>query len=890
MYNRIIQSQNNVTDYHIFSDADLSFLNTHLKFIECVEDFLLEYRNKVNPNCMFFKKYQEICTKFNNVIPQTNEKGVNNLIAISILYGYAASNDVVYDNLIYKKRRDIIFKSEYFLNIILDNIYFVTNTVYSVLDIKIVFIHLIGYMEVGKVFTAQLIENDTIKERILYCNIKINITLYTQHITDISRTPFCFSKSPNYPYYLKTNLLHLNTYIRDNNFGHTKLKITNFSVLTKLLNQKFFFEKNILNYAIQLLLEQFKLPINLDETQLLRFIKTNFNYVNDGALTISSNYPELLQIHSLVKFYENYANYENGFYYSYYYDFRGRLYCDSNLNYTNNRWTRHLLHFGQYTDTEINTFLLPTQMNRYWNELFHLSYSIVKNDFQKYYIIQTHYEMGKLIKTTYPNYSGTLSYKNFLELGLNLVNDVNNLVYKLDGLDLFEKNIFLYRLSNYNNLSKYKLIFYRDATASGLQVSSLILKPKNTEVLRWLNLYDSDYWYDTYQYIINIFKKNNLTQTNYLPYFNRKSLKQTIMIFNYQGTYYTCLNNFKYYLNQNTNLSAHQRDEIIKLFKVFYFYLKKIFDDTEIFKYSSNHIYNLIKWSNPHVKVFSDSSNLKYCTTKKINEIQSRLDWTNEDFISEFVEVKNSDYKHSNFGENTFETEVKQQIKLITNPTYVYELKSFFKFLKKANLLKTFRHFFAKNKFLTPINYTNYHNSMGHFTKDVQLQFLNYLLKSNTNSIESVFNLFFDDGFTINYDYVGIEHKKIDVKQSFEKSEVEFFKGMSAKYEFSYSEHTLSNRASLNTKKLIKNIDYEKIDSALKANVIHSFDAYIIRKLIVKSNVELITIHDCFGTHMLALNNCIDCVKDCYSSITLLNSNGDKLTITNDVQSNFILL
>jgi hypothetical protein len=59
------------------------------------------------------------------------------------------------------------------------------------------------------------------------------------------------------------------------------------------------------------------------------------------------------------------------------------------------------------------------------------------------------------------------------------------------------------------------------------------------------------------------------------------------MIFNYQGTYYTCLNNFKYYLNQNTNLSAHQRDEIIKLFKIFYFYLKKIFDDTEIFKYSS---------------------------------------------------------------------------------------------------------------------------------------------------------------------------------------------------------------------------------------------------------------------------------------------------------------
>lgn len=102
----------------------------------------------------------------------------------------------------------------------------------------------------------------------------------------------------------------------------------------------------------------------------------------------------------------------------------------------------------------------------------------------KYFILMIYYELGKIIKSSMPNYNGIISYEDFLVLGLKLAEDEANLTYKLKDLDLYEKTILVFKLKNHEMFYKKKFIFYRDATASGLQMLSLLLKPKNDEVAK----------------------------------------------------------------------------------------------------------------------------------------------------------------------------------------------------------------------------------------------------------------------------------------------------------------------------------------------------------------------------------------------------------------------
>jgi hypothetical protein len=71
------------------------------------------------------------------------------------------------------------------------------------------------------------------------------------------------------------------------------------------------------------------------------------------------------------------------------------------------------------------------------------------------------------------------------------------------------------------------------------------------------------------------------------------------MIFNYQGTYYTCLADFLSHLPADTNLLIKKKLEMI--FKKFYEHLGEVFNGTELFQYKANNIFNLFILSNPNI-------------------------------------------------------------------------------------------------------------------------------------------------------------------------------------------------------------------------------------------------------------------------------------------------
>ena len=169
------------------------------------------------------------------------------------------------------------------------------------------------------------------------------------------------------------------------------------------------------------------------------------------------------------------------FYYLYYYDFRGRFYTDSVVGYTNNPFVRYLLHFGLYSDSEIHNYTVSEEYMWFKHNHLFFKNKNYENNVHYYFELNILFELGKIIKSKAPDYDGKLTYLDFINLGEKLFLDVDN-TYNLEEIDLFNKQILCYRLQKSNQLYKYKYLFYKDATASGLQILGLILKPKTTKV------------------------------------------------------------------------------------------------------------------------------------------------------------------------------------------------------------------------------------------------------------------------------------------------------------------------------------------------------------------------------------------------------------------------
>lgn len=510
----------------------------------------------------------------------------------------------------------------------------------------------------------------------------------------------------------------------------------------------------------------------------------------------------------------------------------------------------------------------------------------------KYFIIKIYYELGKIIKSSLPNYSGVIHYEDFINLGIKLANDTSNEIYKLKDLDLYEKTILVFKLQKHDIFYKHKFIFFRDATASGLQMLSLILKPKNEEVRKWLNLTNDGAYYDTYMFIINTFYEKYNNHIEYKEYFTRKTLKKTIMIFNYQGSYYTCLTDFLLFLPKETPLLTKTKLE--KIFKDFYNHLHNIFNETEIFKYSANNIFHLFILSNPELSKQLNTL-VQANNNPKVIKFVNNFSTLNKEWLDLIKITKpnvmgyNSKYEKEILLDD-LGSDISNYLSFIEHVDYKHELDTFFNLLKKHNLLKFFKIFFKKDKFLTPLNYSNYSNSVGHLTKDKITNFLKNLLISHTSINPHIFHITFNDGFTINFDYVQSIEKKIDIKQNYNDELHNFNYELAKEFKYEYKNVIYKYRATLNINDKAKQINFEKIESAIKANLIHALDSYFIRQFIVQSDSPCITIHDCVGCDLFNYNKVNPLMCKIYGTLTIITSQGWEVTIGNDIDSDYLLI
>lgn len=206
------------------------------------------------------------------------------------------------------------------------------------------------------------------QEKLIRLAIPTKVIMCAEPELKLAKKPLTIEKYNRYNYYLDENYLNLTTYIHQNILSHSSTKITNFASLNKLLNQRFYIEPELLEIALTTLFRLFNLPNYQQPLQLYLDMQLNFIKVSTkGYKVIDPKYNQLFNVYSLMVFKQNSLNYKDGFYYKFYFDFRGRVYADSNISYTQNSYVRYLLHTGEFTTAEIQNYTCPHHIEAAYN-------------------------------------------------------------------------------------------------------------------------------------------------------------------------------------------------------------------------------------------------------------------------------------------------------------------------------------------------------------------------------------------------------------------------------------------------------------------------------------------------------------------------------------------
>ncbi len=296
-------------------------------------------------------------------------------------------------------------------------------------------------------------------------------------------------------------------------------------------------------------------------------------------------------------------------------DFRGRVYKTSAFSITFIKELRLCIHFGEYeenffnnyvegeSDKILNDFLYMLQEMKDWDKIKE------KNIVIKRSIIWCLVDLAQNFKS---RMGKEITIDKFIKKGI----EVYDSQYLDSDYEIKIKLISTFKIINMliNNKIILKRLISKDATGSVYQQLVKLLNPKTPDYLKKVNLDSKFTWYDIYSFIIEDWKKeqkNKIIEVNLKEidkYFNRKTLKQTLMTKNYGCG---LEKSRRYYFDNFSDLNLEDKKKMGKLFYNFYIHISNnsvatYLDSDEILKYLKESEYDSIL-------LYDDSKvNLKY--------------------------------------------------------------------------------------------------------------------------------------------------------------------------------------------------------------------------------------------------------------------------------------
>lgn len=407
----------------------------------------------------------------------------------------------------------------------------------------------------------------------------------------------------NNNYYLHTgHFTTLSKIYKENINSLYNFNMNDLSLLKKLINNYAYIDKQLYKNLLDIQLKYHNLNNKEELLKTITIYNKNFNYLNESNKSLLSKYNS---IKDKFDFIDNYVE-NTKIFFSFSFDFRGRLYFDSSNSPTNCKITRNSIHYGVYENNVNNqnskTYKIITNYIHYVDKNINIENKIA--------ILWYYISIGKLLIKKNKEF---ININEFILAGKEWYHQNENELNISPDLPLdhqLEIYKYYYTIKNIFNNILLKYTISKDATASGLQHLLKILKPYNEESLKYCNLLSEDTWYDTYSHIINIFFNNNNIDSNFKQYFNRKSTKKTLMIENYGATKTKCYKDFI------SNIKFTNSADIPKIKIIF----NKLYDQLKENKISNfyKNNFSIILQSDEYIYPLNDGCvNLSYNKTIK---------------------------------------------------------------------------------------------------------------------------------------------------------------------------------------------------------------------------------------------------------------------------------
>ena len=392
-----------------------------------------------------------------------------------------------------------------------------------------------------------------------------------------------------------SKIIHL---FRENWYSGEKFHLKEEKYINKILNLKLYINKD---FMIKILSKiEFKENIKTEDLEdLIKKESTNLKKIFNKDIILEKDLDEIKKIQKKtnklidlirIKKIIDWVDIEY-LYLPIFFDFRGRSYFDDYISPTFSKLTRLSFFYGYYEKIDLDSVKLDL-IEPHINEQIKETISKVAKKFnipyENYAISTIFWVLIGIGKNLIEKNKTKTSLEDFITEGSLYV--LNKKKKELKLKDEIEVIHYLDIIESLNKKKIEKRVILKDATASVIQNLIKILGPKDQESLNLANLGDSNYWYDPYSHILNKFKNSFVEEKKEIMYFNRNTIKKTIMTTPYSAGESTCWKYFKEEVIKEFSLKEEELEKLHDIYKNFYSFVRDFFEEMHLFKNPSKAI------------------------------------------------------------------------------------------------------------------------------------------------------------------------------------------------------------------------------------------------------------------------------------------------------------